>query len=425
MGFLNSLRLRARRALRSRALRNLVLLLAAYTLLDALRVQRIITGATPPREAIAKRPRKTQKVYIAGMHYNDGALIKEHWNAAVLGLVDALGRGNVFLSVYESGSWDESKVWLRQLDDELFKRGVRRNVVLDERTHLQEVEEGEKDDGGGGVTKEGWIMTPRGKREMRRIPFLARLRNLTLRDLWRLTDEGEVFDTVLFLNDVVFTAEDVLALLDTNGGLYAAACSLDFSEPPSYYDTFALRDSAGQAHLMQTWPYFRSAASRAAMMAYADAVPVRSCWNGIVAMPAAPFLASEASGRRLRFRAVADSLAEEKHLEGSECCLIHVDNPLTEHLGVWLNPRVRVGYDGDAYRWANPTEGSWVSVWRVIVGKWEGRLRRLLTSDGVKEWVVRKRVREWEAEGEGRSEKGVDCLINEGQVLVYNGWAHV
>ncbi|KAF4929754.1 hypothetical protein CGCVW01_v001272 [Colletotrichum viniferum] len=277
MGFLNSLRLRARRALRSRALRNLVLLLAAYTLLDALRVQRIITGATPPREAIAKRPRKTQKVYITGMHYNDGALIKEHWNAAVLGLVDALGRGNVFVSVYESGSWDESKVWLRQLDDELFKRG----------------------------------------------------------------------------------AEDVLALLDTNGGLYAAACSLDFSEPPSYYDTFALRDSAGQAHLMQTWPYFRSAASRAAMMAYADAVPVRSCWNGIVAMPAAPFLASEASGRRLRFRAVADSLAEEKHLEGSECCLIHVDNPLTEHLGVWLNPRVRVGYDGDAYRWANPTEGSW------------------------------------------------------------------
>ncbi|KAI8244293.1 hypothetical protein K4K53_003159 [Colletotrichum sp. SAR 10_77] len=277
MGFLNSLRLRARRALRSRALRNLVLLLAAYTLLDALRVQRIITGATPPREAIAKRPRKMQKVYIAGMHYNDGALIKEHWNAAVLGLVDALGRGNVFVSV--------------------------------------------------------------------------------------LTDEGEVFDTVLFLNDVVFTAEDVLALLDTNGGLYAAACSLDFSEPPSYYDTFALRDSAGQAHLMQTWPYFRSAASRAAMMAYADAVPVRSCWNGIVAMPAAPFLAPEASGRRLRFRAVADSLAEEKHLEGSECCLIHVDNPLTEHLGVWLNPRVRVGYDGDAYRWANPAEGSWVLVY--------------------------------------------------------------
>lgn len=208
MGFLNSLRLRARRALRSRALRNLVLLLAAYTLLDALRVQRIITGATPPREAIAKRPRKTQKVYITGMHYNDGALIKEHWNAAVLGLVDALGRGNVFVSVYESGSWDESKVWLRQLDDELFKRGVRRNVVLDERTHLQEVEEGEKDDGGGGGEKEGWIMTPRGKREMRRIPFLARLRNLTLRDLWRLTDEGEVFDTVLFLNDVVFTARN-------------------------------------------------------------------------------------------------------------------------------------------------------------------------------------------------------------------------
>jgi hypothetical protein len=29
---------------------------------------------------------------------------------------------------------------------------------------------------------------------------------------------------------------DVLKLLDTNGGEYAAACSLDFSSPPDYYD---------------------------------------------------------------------------------------------------------------------------------------------------------------------------------------------
>ncbi|KAF9879098.1 polysaccharide export protein [Colletotrichum karsti] len=422
MGLLTGVRLAARRALRSRALRNLVLLFAAYTFLDALRLQRVITSAPTARETAA-RPRRAERVYVAGMHYNSAGLIKEHWNGAVLGLVEALGRENVYVSVYESGSWDESKRWLRELDEELGRRGVRRNVVLDERTHQHEVEDVPAE----GEAREGWIVTPRGKREMRRIPFLAGLRNRTLRDLWRLSAEGEVFDKVLFLNDVVFRAEDVLALLDTNRGQYAAACSLDFSEPPYYYDTFALRDSEGSAHLMQTWPYFRSRRSREALVdRYSDAVPVRSCWNGIVAMAAAPFLTT-AEDRRLRFRAVADSLAEEKHLEASECCLIHVDNPLSGPLGVFVNPRVRVGYNGPAYAWAHPEDDgrSWVGVWGVMRGVWEGRLRRLFSTDRVKEWVVRKRVREWEAGGEGRREEGVDCLINEGQVLVYNGWAHV
>ncbi|GKT55337.1 polysaccharide export protein [Colletotrichum tofieldiae] len=421
MSVLNGLRLSVRRLLRSRGLRNLVLVFAVYTLLDALRVQRLVTGA--PRHD-PKRPRRAERVYIAGMHYNDEALIRDYWAGAVLDLVEVLGRENVFVSVYESGSWDKSKVALTALDEELGRRGVRRSVVLDERTHLEEVEDVPAD----GEEREGWIRTPRGKREMRRIPFLARLRNLTLKDLWRLGEEGEVFDKVLFLNDVVFTTDDVLALLDTNNGLYAAACSLDFSQPPYYYDTFALRDSAGHAHLMQTWPYFRAGESREAMEAFSDAVPVRSCWNGIVAMPAAPFLVSRAKGwKRLEFRAVPDSLAEGKHLEASECCLIHVDNPLSKSLGVFVNPRVRVGYSPEAYEGTHPKGGggSWLSVWRIVMGTWEARIRRLATSDRVKEWVVKKRVREWEAEGEGREEKGVDCLINEGQVLVYNGWAHV
>ncbi|KAL0939263.1 polysaccharide export protein [Colletotrichum truncatum] len=418
MGFLNGLRLSARRLVRTRAFRNLILIFAVYTFLDALRIQRIVTNA--PRHD-PKRPRKLEKVYIAGMHYNSAGLIKNHWNKAVLDLVDALGRENVFVSVYESGSWDDSKKWLAELDDELWKRGVRRNVVLDERTHQQEVEEVPAE----GEEREGWIVTPRGKKEMRRIPFLAKLRNLTLKDLWALSEKGESFDKILFLNDVVFTTEDVLALLDTNRGLYAAACSLDFSQPPYYYDTFALRDTAGQAHLMQTWPYFRSQASRDALMAYSDAVPVRSCWNGIVAMPAAPFLAPES--KRLKFRAAPDSLAEKKHLEASECCLIHIDNPLSEPLGVFLNPRVRVAYDGAAYEATHPADpsDSWLSVWRIVVGVWESRLRRWFSTDGVKEWVVKKRVGDWEAMERGNVEKGVECLINEGQVLVYNGWAHV
>lgn len=69
--------------------------------------------------------------------------------------------------------------------------------------------------------------------------------------------------------------------MDTNGGDYAAACSLDFSHPPLYYDTFALRDVEGNAHAIQTWPYFKAGGSRNALVKNLDAVPVTSCWNGI------------------------------------------------------------------------------------------------------------------------------------------------
>ncbi len=72
----------------------------------------------------------------------------------------------------------------------------------------------------------------------------------------------------------------MFALLNTNNGNYAAACSLDFSSPPKFYDTFALRDAEGHERVMQTWPYFRSSESRSAMKR-SKPVPVSSCWNGM------------------------------------------------------------------------------------------------------------------------------------------------
>jgi hypothetical protein len=51
----------------------------------------------------------------------------------------------------------------------------------------------------------GWIDTPRGKRELRRIPYLSKLRNISLKPLADLALKGIKFDRILFLNDVVFT----------------------------------------------------------------------------------------------------------------------------------------------------------------------------------------------------------------------------
>jgi hypothetical protein len=149
-----------------------------------------------------------------------------------------------------------------------------------------------------------------------------------------------------------------------------------------------------------------------------------------VFMEAAPFYANFP----LRFRGIPDSLAKH-HLEASECCLIHADNPLSLTQGVWLNPNVRVGYNGPAYEAVNPARGSWLSSSEIFVGLWKARIWRWVTTTYFKDSVVDRRLRAWEKESNTRYwenkpnprhyEPGRHCLINEMQVLVANGWAHV
>ncbi|CAG7964712.1 unnamed protein product [Penicillium salamii] len=396
--------LSARRALRYRLARALILILLSWSLIELHLIQHRIYEA----ENTQLTPRK-ERIYIASVNWNNEQVLRSHWNKAVLNLVSELGAENVFISIYESGSYDNTKGALRELDWELDKLGIARNVTLSSVTHQDEIAAPARGD--------GWITTPKGNRQLRRIPYLARVRNLSLLPLQDLARKGIFFDKILFLNDVVFTPSDVFELLDTNEGDYGAACSLDFSKPPHYYDTFALRDSIGHEAIMHTWPYFSSRVSRSAMKRISP-VPVTSCWNGMVAMPAKPFL----DHPPLRFRGIPDSLAQ-LHLEGSECCLIHVDNPLSEK-GVYLNPLVRVGYNGAAYAAVHPIM-SWLSAWRIVQGTWTNRVRRLGDTAWLKGEMIRRRIDRWAALDAKHQEDGQICIIDEMQILHRYGWIHV
>lgn len=125
---------------------------------------------------------------------------------------------------------------------------------------------------------------------------------------------------------------------------------------------------------------------------------------------------------RLKFRAVPDSLARF-HVEGSECCLIHTDNPLSETMGVFINPKVRVGYNLPAYMAVHPIH-KWLSTWQILWSLWESRIRLLFTSPMFKEWVIHKRISTWLKLVEENSEIGEICIINEMQLLTTNGWKH-
>jgi hypothetical protein len=180
------------RVLRRRPIKRvLILVFILFNIFEVSQILRCISS--PTDEPVAQRP---ERVYIASIHWNNERILRSHWNDAVIALANALGRENVFITVYESGSWDDSKGALRELDMALAAHKIRRNITLSETTHLDEISVVEKGP--------GWIDTPRGRRELRRIPYLSRLRNWTLEPLQELVRQGERFDKVLFLNDVVF-----------------------------------------------------------------------------------------------------------------------------------------------------------------------------------------------------------------------------
>jgi alpha-1,3-mannosyltransferase len=98
-----------------------------------------------------------------------------------------LGFHNVFVSVYENGSSDQTKALLRMFD--ALCRSVGLRVVI--RTSLR----------------------TRGAFH-HRIEYLAEVRNAALAPLQELRDaEGEVFDSVIFMNDVLPCVDDLLELI--------------------------------------------------------------------------------------------------------------------------------------------------------------------------------------------------------------------
>lgn len=131
------------------------------------------------------------------VNWNNEYILRSHLSKAITELSWKLGPENIYISIYESGSYDNTKGALVELDAELEQLKVPRNITLSYVSHADEI--AAPPDG------EGWVVTPRGKKELRRIPYLSRVRNHSLESLRRLAKQGTHFDKILFLNDVVFT----------------------------------------------------------------------------------------------------------------------------------------------------------------------------------------------------------------------------
>lgn len=297
-----------------------------------------------------------EKVFIAAILYDrTGELAGGPWGDALVQLIDLLGPDNVFLSLYENNSGPKGQQALEALAQRIQSN---KSIVVDVDKHTA-------------FDAFPRVTLPDGHKRIKRIDYLATLRNRALRPL----DEPNhlTYDKLLYLNDVYFHPVDALQLLFCTNAhpprtapAYRAACAVDFSNPFKFYDSYATRDLAGYGIGLPFFPWFTSAGhgrSREDVLAGRDAVRVRSCWGGMVAFDASYFQRANP----VRFRA-----DDEVFWDASECCLVHADVqdapedvdaiPAT---GVYMNPFVRVAYTTRTLAWLGTTrrfEGLYVRV---------------------------------------------------------------
>ena len=138
-------------------------------------------------------------VYIVSAQYNSEGILRSSWIPSLLQLVEELQSAQirVYVAIYESGSVDGTKTVLSDLETSLAKLNVEHDVRLDDESHASAIEKSL-------ATPAGWVQTRYGK-ELRRVSFLADIRNRALEPLETLTKAGVGFDRILYLNDVVFS----------------------------------------------------------------------------------------------------------------------------------------------------------------------------------------------------------------------------
>ncbi|CAF1222566.1 unnamed protein product [Adineta ricciae] len=277
------------------------------------------------------------RVFIAINLYQSQSLLEDgSWTCTLMELIDQLGPNNVYLSIFENNSTDATPHLLRQIEKQLKCEHtiVTTTINLDEDQYASL-----------------YINDRKGK-YLSRMAYLAMVRN---RALEPIMSNGR-FSKVLFLNDIVFSSQDVIQLLQTNSGNYAAACALDFINPVKFYDTFATRDSSGYSMGLPLYPYFSPGQSQSQTLRN-SLIHVKSCWSGMVAFDSKPF------DNGLKFR----SLDNVSDYDASECCLIHAD--INQPNRTFINPRIHVAYSKFVYIWHKRLayfESIWKPVQRVI-----------------------------------------------------------
>ncbi len=257
------------------------------------------------------------KYYFAINLYNSFDIIPDLF-AALFRVASILGYHNVFVSIYENGSTDQTKALLRIFDALTRSVGMRVTIRTSTRTR-------------GAFNH--------------RIEYLAEVRNSAFVPLHELRDsEGEYFDSIVFMNDILPCVDDLLELIwqsrMNNAGITCAADYMYHEEmqSPVFYDNWVARDINGTA--LENAPFEKVFHHQESALRWQRHLPVQvqSCWNGIAVLDPAPFY----SPPHVRFRMAKIT---EGECSASECSLICNDYWEAGYGRIMMVPRVKLAYD--------------------------------------------------------------------------------
>lgn len=257
------------------------------------------------------------KYFFAINLYNSFDVIPDLF-ATIFRVAAVLGYHNVFVSIYENGSTDQTKALLRIFDALCRSVGLRVVIRTSRRTR-------------GAFNH--------------RIEYLAEVRNAAFGPLFELREEqNEYFDSIIFMNDILPCVDDLLELIWqsrlNNAGI---TCAADYMYhegigAPVFYDNWVARDINGTA--LENAPFesiFHHAPSSDRFQRHLP-IQVQSCWNGIAILDPAPFYMPQ----RVKFR-MANIVQGE--CSGSECSLICNDYWDVGYGRILMVPRVKLAYD--------------------------------------------------------------------------------
>ncbi|KAJ2675395.1 hypothetical protein IWW42_001181 [Coemansia sp. RSA 1085] len=249
----------------------------------------------------------TERIFVAVNLFNSEHILP-NMATQLLALAKVLGRSNVFISVYENGSTDNTKRILHAFNHTLAALEIPHQITADSQ--------------------------PR-PTLYHRIQYMADIRNCALQPLYT----HNIYSRVMFLNDVYFCLSDILELIyQAQHHRTHLLCAEDFDTRHGaleFYDTWVARDMLGRAFRNR---YQNIADDSLALVGQISNRPfqVQCCWNGMAIIDAQAF----SFPHNLRFRR-----SNAGECSASECSLLCNDMWRHGMSRILVVPRIKVSYN--------------------------------------------------------------------------------
>ncbi|KAG1805481.1 glycosyltransferase family 69 protein [Suillus subaureus] len=256
-------------------------------------------------------PKKEHKYFFAINLYNSFDVIPDLF-ATLFRVSAILGYHNVYVSIYENGSTDQTKALLRIFDALTRSVGLRVTIRTSTRTR-------------GAFNH--------------RIEYLAEVRNQAFNPLHELRDShNEYFDTIIFMNDILHARRN-------NAGITCASDYMYHQElaSPVFYDNWVARDINGTA--LENAPFESMHLP----------IQVQSCWNGVAVLDPAPFYTPP----YIKFRMAR---LTDDECSASECSLICNDYWEAGYGRILMVPRVKLAYDKRVFDIIHPSRRNLTAI---------------------------------------------------------------